>query len=45
MINGNFNATGALLRLNHIQVTDPRQTRLQFPILRSVAVPGSWRDF
>ncbi len=45
MINGNLNATGALLRLNHIQVADPIQTRLQFPFLRILAVPGSWRDF
>jgi hypothetical protein len=45
MINGNLNATDALLRLNHIQVADARRTRLHFPILRSIAVPGSWRDF
>ena len=45
MINGNLNAAGALLRLNHIQLADARQTRLRFPVLRSVTVPGSWSDF
>jgi len=45
MINGNLNTSGALLRLNHIQVADARQTRLRFPVLRSIAVPGSWSDF
>lgn len=45
MVDGNLNAAGALLRLNHIQVADDRATRLHFPVLRSVAVPGSWRDF
>ena len=45
MINGNLNAAGALLRLNHIQVADARQTRLRFPVLRSITVPGSWSDF
>ena len=45
MINGNLNAAGALLRLSHIQVADDRQTRLHFPVVRSIAVPGSWRDF
>jgi hypothetical protein len=45
MVDGNLNAAGALLRLNHIQVADARATRLRFPVLRSVAVPGSWSDF
>ena len=45
MINGNLNAAGALLRLNHIQVADPRLTWLRFPVLRNIAVPGSWSDF
>jgi hypothetical protein len=45
MINGTLNTSGALLRLNHIQVADARQTRLRFPVLRSITVPGSWSDF
>jgi len=45
MINGNLNAADTPLRLNHIQVVDDRQTRLRFPILRNIAVPGSWSDF
>jgi hypothetical protein len=45
MINGNLNAADAQLRLNHIQRADDHQTRLQFPVLRSVAVPGTWSDF
>jgi hypothetical protein len=33
------------MQLNNIQVADNRQTRLDFPILRSVQVPGTWKDF
>jgi hypothetical protein len=45
MINGNCNAAGTRTELNHIQVADATQTGLRFPVLRSVPVPGSWRDF
>ncbi len=45
VVNGNFNASGADLHFNHIQVADDRLTLLNFPVLRSVKVPGSWRDF
>jgi len=45
IINGNLNTGDTKLRLNHIQLADMQQTRLQFPVLRSVPVPGSWKDF
>jgi len=45
VINGDLNASGAELNFNHIQVADDRLTLLNFPVLRSVKVPGSWRDF
>jgi hypothetical protein len=45
IINGSFDAGGGNLKLNHIQVADSQQSRLNYPILRSVPVPGSWRDF
>jgi len=45
MINGNLDARGARLRLNHIQVADSDQEHLRFPVLRNIPVPGSWRDF
>jgi hypothetical protein len=45
IINGNLNTGGTKLRLNHIQLADRQRTRLQFPVLRSVPVPGTWRDF
>ncbi len=45
VINGDFNASGTDLHLNHIQVADDRLTLLNFPVLRSVKAPGSWRDF
>jgi hypothetical protein len=45
IVNGNLNISDTRLRLNHIQLADVQQTRLQFPVLRSVPVPGSWKDF
>ena len=45
MINGNLNTGLSRIRLNHIQLADANQTRLQFPVLRSVPVPGTWKDF
>ena len=45
VINGNLNTGDTKLRLNHIQLADAQQTRLQFPVLRSVPVPGTWKDF
>jgi hypothetical protein len=45
IINGDFNAGSAGLQLNHIQAADKRRTLLDFPVLRSLKIPGSWRDF
>ncbi len=45
VINGDFNASGADIHLNHIQIADDNLTSLNFPVLRSVRIPGSWRDF
>lgn len=45
VVNGDLNAGSADLQLNHIQVADNSLTLLNFPVLRSVKVPGSWRDF
>ncbi|MGD8616187.1 MAG: PilX N-terminal domain-containing pilus assembly protein [Gammaproteobacteria bacterium] len=45
VVNGNLSVGGSELRLSHVQVADARQKRLRFPVLRSVAVPGSWSDF
>ena len=45
VVNGNLNITGSSIQLNNIQVVDKRQTRLDFPILRNVQVPGTWKDF
>ena len=45
IINGNLNTGPTRIRLNHIQLADTQQTRLQFPVLRSVPVPGTWKDF
>jgi hypothetical protein len=45
IVNGNMNVGTAQLKLNHIQIADSEQSTLRFPILRSVWVPGSWRDF
>jgi len=45
VVNGDLNITDSSMQLNNIQVMDSLQTRLDFPILRSVQVPGTWRDF
>jgi len=45
IVNGDLNAGTANLQLNHIQIADDNLMQLEFPILRSVKVPGSWRDF
>jgi Tfp pilus assembly protein PilX len=45
IVNGKLNVWNTKLQLNHIQLADRRQTRLHFPLLRSVRVPGSWKDF
>jgi len=45
IVNGNLNAGDTRLRLSHIQRADSRQTRLRFPLLRSIPVPGTWKDF
>jgi len=45
VVNGSLNIADSRMQLNNIQVADNRQTRLDFPILRSVQVPGTWKDF
>lgn len=45
IINGSLNPGDANLKLNHIQIADSQQLRLNYPVLRSIPVPGSWRDF
>ena len=45
IVNGNLNAGDTRLRLSHIQRADSQQTRLQFPLLRTIPIPGSWKDF
>jgi hypothetical protein len=45
VVDGNINTGHALIRLQHIGNVDSRQTRLSLPILRTVRVPGDWRDF
>jgi len=45
VVNGGLNIANSSMQLNNIQVADNRQTRLDFPILRSVQVPGTWKDF
>jgi hypothetical protein len=44
-VNGNLNAGVAELRLKHIQAEDNQLKYLDFPVLRGVRIPGSWRDF
>lgn len=50
-VTGSLIVTGALdaghghVQLNHVQTADPGLRRLALPVLRIVAVPGSWRDF
>ena len=45
VVNGSLNPGNADINLNHIQIADILQSRLDFPILRGVRVPGTWRDF
>jgi len=45
VVNGNLYSGNANLRINHIQVAAARETKLRFPVLRTVSVPGSWKDF
>ncbi|HHJ15921.1 MAG TPA: hypothetical protein ENJ80_04405 [Gammaproteobacteria bacterium] len=45
VVNGNLDIGNTGIALNHIQVADPQLTRLDFPVLRAVRIPGSWRDF
>jgi len=45
VVDGNLNITDSSMQLNNIQVVDKTRMRLDFPILRSVPVPGTWKDF
>jgi hypothetical protein len=45
IINGDLDVTDTQLHLNHVSLADPSYTRLRFPALRSVPVPGTWSDF
>jgi len=45
VVNGDLNIADSGMQLNNIQIADNRQKRLDFPILRSVPVPGTWKDF
>ena len=45
MINGNLDTGAGKLRLNHIQAAGKGHSRLRFPVLRSIPVPGTWKDF
>lgn len=44
-VDGELRTGDAGLRLSHIQQIDPAAVRLRLPVLRTVAIPGSWRDF
>jgi hypothetical protein len=44
-INGNANSGHASIELQHIQNADRLQTRLSFPTIRVVRIPGGWKDF
>jgi len=44
-INGNATSGDGHLQLNPIQGSDQKQTRLFFPVLRAVKIPGTWKDF
>jgi hypothetical protein len=44
-INGDAATGTSSIRLYHIQTVDNRQTRLSFPVLRAVKIPGTWKDF
>ncbi|GEM_PF-2242395 len=45
VLDGRLDVSGAALQLNHIQLADSSRQQLDFPVLRSVAVPGTWKDF
>lgn len=45
VVNGNLNIMDSRMKLGHIQIADALQTQLRFPVLRSVPVPGTWKDF
>jgi hypothetical protein len=45
IVNGSLSVQGSQMQLNHIQIADQQYARLDLPILRSVRVPGSWKDF
>jgi len=45
VVNGNANSGSASIELQHIQNADRLQTRLSFPVIRVVRIPGSWKDF
>ena len=45
VVNGNLSVPPMNLQLNHIQQADRRLTGLEFPPLRNVLVPGTWKDF
>ena len=45
VINGDANPGSGRIHLNHIQTVDDRQTRLSLPVLRSVKIPGTWKDY
>jgi hypothetical protein len=44
-INGDADTGNGSIRLNHIQTVESGQTRLSFPVLRAVKIPGTWNDF
>lgn len=45
LVNGAINTGHALIRLQHVGNADSRLTRLSLPVLRTVRLPGDWRDF
>jgi len=45
VVDGNLNIADSGMQLNNIQIADNLQTRLDFPVLRNIPVPGTWKDF
>ncbi|HHH44349.1 MAG TPA: hypothetical protein ENK49_09440 [Gammaproteobacteria bacterium] len=45
VLDSHLDITGSTLQLNHIQLADGSRQQLDFPVLRSVPVPGTWKDF
>lgn len=43
--NGPIDITGSELQVRHISVESAQFRYLRFPVLRSIAVPGTWADF